>query len=66
LPIFDLLRRIGRIPLDDWRRTFNLGIGMVLAISPRRLKEAAEVLEDLREPWHKIGEVARGHGVSYH
>jgi phosphoribosylaminoimidazole (AIR) synthetase len=28
LPVQELLRRIGNIPLDDWRRTFNLGIGM--------------------------------------
>ncbi|HYK58378.1 MAG TPA: phosphoribosylformylglycinamidine cyclo-ligase [Bryobacteraceae bacterium] len=65
LPIFELLRRIGRIPVDDWRRTFNLGIGMVVAISPRRRKEAAKLLDSLREPWHKIGEVVRGHGVVY-
>jgi phosphoribosylformylglycinamidine cyclo-ligase len=65
LPIFELLRRIGRIPVDDWRRTFNLGIGMVVVISPRRRKEAAKLLDSLREPWHKIGEVVRGHGVVY-
>ena len=65
LPIFDLLRRIGRIPVDDWRRTFNLGIGMVVVISPRRRKRAAKLLDSLREPWHKIGEVVRGHGVVY-
>jgi phosphoribosylformylglycinamidine cyclo-ligase len=65
LPIFDLLRRIGRIPEDDWRRTFNLGIGMVLIVSPRRLKDAIEILGDLHETWYKIGEVARGRGVTY-
>jgi len=65
LPIFDLLRKIGRIPEDDWRRTFNLGIGMVLVVSPRRLDEALEILDDLKEPWYKIGEVVRGRGVTY-
>ena len=65
LPIFELLRRIGRIPEDDWRRTFNLGIGMILVVSPRRLKDAIEVLSDLRETWYKIGEVVRGRGVTY-
>ena len=34
LPVFELLRKIGRIPEDDWRRTFNLGIGMILVVSP--------------------------------
>src|SRR6266699_1294503 len=28
-PIFALLRRLGAIPEDDLRRTFNLGIGMI-------------------------------------
>ena len=29
LPVFELLRKLGRIPEQDWRRTFNLGIGMI-------------------------------------
>ncbi|HEY1755754.1 MAG TPA: phosphoribosylformylglycinamidine cyclo-ligase [Bryobacteraceae bacterium] len=65
LPIFDLLKKIGRIPEHDWRRTFNLGIGMIMVISPRRLKEAARVLGSLREPFYPIGEVIRGRGVVY-
>jgi phosphoribosylformylglycinamidine cyclo-ligase len=65
LPIFDLLKKIGRIPEHDWRRTFNLGIGMIMVISPRRLKEAARVLGSLREPFYSIGEVIRGRGVVY-
>ena len=65
LPIFDLLRRIGDIPEDDWRRTFNLGIGMICVISRRDLTEAGKILRKLREPWHPIGEVVKGHGVEY-
>ncbi|HUO32084.1 MAG TPA: phosphoribosylformylglycinamidine cyclo-ligase, partial [Bryobacteraceae bacterium] len=29
-PIFELLRKLGDLPEDDYRRTFNLGIGMIL------------------------------------
>jgi len=65
LPIFDLLRRIGKIPEEDWRRTFNLGIGMIFVISPRQVSKAVRILESLREPWHRIGEVIRGSGVIY-
>jgi phosphoribosylformylglycinamidine cyclo-ligase len=65
LPIFDLLKKIGRIPEHDWRRTFNLGIGMIMVISPRRLKDAARILGSLREPFYQIGEVIRGSGVMY-
>ena len=61
LPIFELLRKLGDIPEDDWRRTFNLGIGMILVISPKDEKK----LKMLREPWYRIGEVIRGKGVIY-
>ncbi len=65
LPVFDLLRKIGRIPEHDWRRTFNLGIGMIVVVSQRRLKDAERILGSLREPFYKIGEVVRGRGVVY-
>jgi phosphoribosylaminoimidazole (AIR) synthetase len=39
-PIFELLRRLGNLPEDDYRRTFNLGIGMILAV-PRAGKRGA-------------------------
>jgi phosphoribosylformylglycinamidine cyclo-ligase len=64
-PIFELLRRIGDIPEDDWRRTFNLGIGMIFAVSKRNAARAAKILDSLREPWSQIGEVIRGSGVVY-
>jgi phosphoribosylformylglycinamidine cyclo-ligase len=65
LPVFELLRKLGRIPEQDWRRTFNLGVGMIVVISPRRLKKVAKILGALREPWYHIGEVVRGRGVTY-
>jgi phosphoribosylformylglycinamidine cyclo-ligase len=65
LPVFELLRKIGRIPEHDWRRTFNLGIGMILVVSARDLRKATRILIAMGEPWHKIGEVVRGHGVEY-
>ena len=64
-PIFELLRRIGDIPEDDWRRTFNLGIGMIFVVSKRNVSRAGKILDSLREPWHRIGEVVRGSGVIY-
>jgi phosphoribosylformylglycinamidine cyclo-ligase len=65
LPVFELLRKIGRIPEHDWRRTFNLGIGMILVVSKRELPKAAQILKRLRERWYQIGEVVRGRGVVY-
>ena len=65
LPIFELLRRIGDIPEDDWRRTFNLGIGMIFVVAKSHAKDAGKLLASLREPWHQIGSVVKGRGVQY-
>lgn len=56
-PIFRLLRRLGNIPEDDWRRTFNLGVGMIVAMSPRRYREAARLLDRMQEAHWQIGRV---------
>jgi phosphoribosylformylglycinamidine cyclo-ligase len=55
--VFELLRTLGRIPEDDFRRTFNLGIGMILAVAPRRLALAKKALDKLDEPYYEIGRV---------
>jgi phosphoribosylformylglycinamidine cyclo-ligase len=67
LPVFDLLRRIGDIPEADWRRTFNLGIGMIFVVSASDVKRACKTLDKLKEQWYRIGEVihARGPRVIY-
>jgi phosphoribosylformylglycinamidine cyclo-ligase len=67
LPIFELLRKIGRIPEQDWRRTFNLGIGMIFVVSPRKLAETGKILDRMKEDWYPIGAVtpARGERVVY-
>jgi phosphoribosylformylglycinamidine cyclo-ligase len=56
-PIFPLLQQIGNIPADDYRRTFNLGIGMVLVIGAKKAKAAAKILKELKETSFEIGRV---------
>jgi len=58
-PVFEFLRRIGAIPDDDYRRTFNLGIGMILAVPQKKIARAARLLERFGEPYYLIGEVVR-------
>ena len=65
LPIFELLRGIGDIAEDDWRRTFNLGIGMIFVVARSHAADAGKLLASLREPWHQIGSVVKGRGVQY-
>jgi phosphoribosylformylglycinamidine cyclo-ligase len=62
LPVFRLLQSIGNIPEDDWRRTFNLGIGMIFVVSRKALKRATAILNRIEEPFHEIGEVVKVKG----
>jgi phosphoribosylformylglycinamidine cyclo-ligase len=68
-PLFEVLRRIGNIPEDDYRRTFNLGAGMIFAVPGRRAERALEALRRIGEAPFRIGEIVgrkRGRpGVEY-
>ena len=55
--IFEALRSIGRIPDQDYRRTFNLGVGMILAVPARGAVRAEAVLGRAGEPCFRIGKV---------
>lgn len=65
LPIFEHMKKIGNVPDADWRRTFNLGIGMIFVIGQKDLPAAAKILKKLKEPWYQIGSIAKGSGVVY-
>ncbi len=57
--LFELLRGIGQVPEDDWRRTFNLGVGMIFVVPQEKLAAAHRALKRLGEkPW-VIGEVTK-------
>jgi phosphoribosylformylglycinamidine cyclo-ligase len=56
-PLFEVLRRIGNIPADDYRRTFNLGVGMIFAVPGRRAARACDILSRIGETPFRIGEV---------
>jgi phosphoribosylformylglycinamidine cyclo-ligase len=56
-PIFEVLRRTGNIPLDDYRRTFNLGVGMIFAVPARGAGRAETLLGRMGETPFRIGAV---------
>jgi len=60
LPVFDLLQKIGDIKERDIYNTFNMGIGMVLAVDARIGNEVAEYLNSRSEKAYIIGEVIKG------
>jgi phosphoribosylformylglycinamidine cyclo-ligase len=58
-PIFETLQQIGNIPEDDYRRTFNLGVGMIVAVGAKSAARAESVLRRKRETYFKLGHVVR-------
>jgi len=56
-PIFEILRKLGNIPEDDLRRTFNLGIGMIFVVAARKIGFVSQILKKIREPFYEIGRV---------
>jgi phosphoribosylformylglycinamidine cyclo-ligase len=54
------LQRQGNIAPGEMARTFNCGIGMVLAVQPELAGEVVAELEEAGEDVSRIGEVARG------
>src|SRR5262249_27598373 len=62
LPVFELLQSIGNIPDEDFRRTFNLGIGMIFVVARKDLARVSAALKKLGEAFHEIGEVVKVRG----
>lgn len=60
LPVFNWLRRMGRVGLEEMYATFNMGIGMVLIVSPRNLGELEETFRELNENYFRIGKIVEG------
>lgn len=56
-PIFEVLQRIGNIPRDDYWRTLNLGVGMILAVPERTVTKAESLLGRSGESPFRIGSV---------
>ena len=58
--IFSLIREKGSIEEHVMYNTFNMGIGMVLAVDPSDADRALEALREAGETAYVIGETARG------
>ena len=66
-PLFVWLQRTGNVPVEDMFRTFNMGIGLIIACRP---SDEARVIESLRRSGEssvrRIGVIASGgSGVRY-
>jgi phosphoribosylformylglycinamidine cyclo-ligase len=65
-PLFQFLRKAGNVPADDMYRSFNMGIGLIIACRPVDSDRVAGMLRDRGESPRVIGELVRGdRSVSY-
>ena len=60
LPIFDCLQKLGNISEKDMFSTFNMGIGMVLAVDKEDAQTVLDYINDHDEHAYSIGKVELG------
>lgn len=57
LPIFDLIAKTGNIPERDMYNTFNMGVGMIVSVSPEDADKAVRILNAAGEEAYILGEL---------
>lgn len=62
--IFRALQKKAGIPDQKAYNTFNMGIGMVLAVDEKNIEETLKILDGCGERAYVIGKVTRGEGVT--
>ncbi|CUS92872.1 phosphoribosylformylglycinamidine cyclo-ligase [Candidatus Kryptobacter tengchongensis] len=56
-PIFKLIQKLGNVPEEDMRRTFNLGVGLVLIVDKNDADKIINELKSINENPFTIGEI---------
>jgi phosphoribosylformylglycinamidine cyclo-ligase len=59
-PVFEALRKAGQVEDDEMFRTFNMGIGYVVVVSPPEADRAGARLPQAGETVSRSGEIAAG------
>ncbi|MCR5488089.1 MAG: phosphoribosylformylglycinamidine cyclo-ligase [Lachnospiraceae bacterium] len=59
-PIFDMIRSEGGIAEEVMYNTYNMGLGMVLAVSREEADRTVQVLKEADEPAYIVGEATGG------
>ena len=60
LPIFNIIQREGNISEHDMYNTFNMGVGMIIAINKADVDTALSVLKEAGENAFVLGEIVEG------
>jgi phosphoribosylformylglycinamidine cyclo-ligase len=59
-PIFDLIRKTGRISQAELDRTFNSGLGMILVVARQKADSIVAALKKMGERSFIVGEIRGG------
>jgi len=59
-PIFGYLQNLGNIPPREMYNIFNMGIGMIIIVSPNEVSAAMQALSDAGETPYVIGDIVAG------
>ena len=60
LPIFDVIAKAGNIPERDMYNTFNMGVGLMVAVAADDADKAIKALADAGETAYIMGEITTG------
>jgi phosphoribosylformylglycinamidine cyclo-ligase len=64
--IFPLIEKLGRVPHEDMRRTFNMGVGMIIVVEEKKQKKTIDILVKSGYHAYPIGSIEKGsEGVRY-
>ena len=61
--IFKFIERQGKVDHDEMYRVFNMGIGFVVIIAKKDLKQATNILRAAHQPYNVIGVTRKGKGI---
>ncbi len=56
-PIFDTIQKAGNISEQEMRKVFNLGIGLILIVSPNDIDNISSFLKKIKEEHYIIGDI---------
>ena len=59
-PIFELIEKVGKIPERDMYNTFNMGIGMVVAVDPADVDKTMEAIRQAGDAPYVVGKIIDG------
>lgn len=59
LPVFQYLQKLGKLSDDDCWNTFNMGLGMILAVAPDKVNAVQDRLQQEGEKSYLVGQLVK-------